>query len=63
MNDLERFARIPESVLRPYLEKKRDDAIRFLVAQADMVQVHRQQGRVQLVEEMLELLDKSKNLR
>lgn len=63
MNDLERFSRIPESALRPYLEKKREDAIRYLVAQTDMVQVHRQQGRVQLVEEMLELLDKSKNLR
>lgn len=63
MNDVDAFSRIPESVLRPYLVRKREEALKYLIAQSDMAMIHRQQGRVQLVEEMLDLLDKAKNLR
>lgn len=63
MTDLELFSRVPESALGPYLHKERANAFKVLAANKDLATLHQYQGRVQLVEEMLALLDKAKNLR
>lgn len=62
--ELEAFA----SILKPtqfkaFLDAERDRAIKELASATDMVNVHRAQGRMQLVERMLALLDKAKDLR
>lgn len=52
------------SILKPtqfraFLDAERERAVKELIAVTDMVLVHRAQGRVQLVERMLALLDKA----
>jgi hypothetical protein len=61
MNEMEVFARVPASVLRPWLAKEREDAYKYLAGAADPVAIHRAQGKVHLVERMLDLLDKSQS--
>lgn len=63
MNEKEVFARIPANVLKPWLEAERDKAYKYLTQAGDLPQIHRAQGRVQLIEVMLDLLDKSQNSR
>lgn len=55
------FARIPASVLRPWLAKEREDAYRYLAEGVDAVAIHRAQGKVQLVERMMKMLDESQS--
>ena len=64
MKDLQHFARIAADIpFRQCLEAERNDAIRYLIAATDQIQIYWAQGRVQLVEKMLVHLDKAKNLR
>lgn len=62
--ELEVFASIlKRPQFREYLETERAKGLKALVAATDMMVVHRAQGRVQLIEEMLALFDKSGGLR
>ncbi len=63
MTDLEIFSRIPESLLGPFLKRQQEQAYKVLSTNKDMATLHQYQGRVQLVDEMLNLLDKAKSLR
>jgi hypothetical protein len=64
MSELESFRRIAgDNPFRAWLESQRDESVKYLVNAVDPVAVHRAQGQVQLVEKMLVLLDKAKNLR
>jgi hypothetical protein len=58
-NDLEIFSRIPRNVLRPWLEKEKADAYRYLAEGTDNVVLFRAQGKVQFVEKLIKLLDES----
>ncbi len=63
-SELEAFASILKPTLfRAFLDAERDRAYKELAAATDMLVVHRAQGRLQLVEKMLALLDKAKDLR
>lgn len=59
MKDTEIFSRIPANILRPWLEKERTDAYRYLAEGVDNVALFRAQGKVQFVEKVLRLLDES----
>jgi hypothetical protein len=61
MKDLEVFQRLPASVLRPWLTKERDDAYKYLAEAMDPVVIHRAQGKVQFIQRMQELLEKSQS--
>lgn len=62
--ELEAFASILKPTqFRAFLDAERDRAIKDLVGATEMALVHRAQGRMQLVERMLALLDKAKDLR
>lgn len=62
--ELEAFASILKPTqFRAFLDAERDRTIKELAGATDMVNVHRAQGRMQLVERMLALLDKAKDLR
>ena len=57
-NDLEVFQRLPESVLRPWLQREKDAAVKTLINVADPDKLRQAQGRAQLLQQMLDLLDK-----
>jgi hypothetical protein len=61
MKDLEVFQRLPASLLRPWLTKERDEAYKYLAEAPDPVAIHRAQGKVQFIQRMQDLLDKSQN--
>lgn len=61
MKDLEVFARVPASILRPWLEKERADAYRYLSEGTDDVVIFRAQGKVQFVEKVIKLLDEAQS--
>lgn len=63
MNDLEVFRHIPQSALRPWLEKERAAAYKYLAEAADPVGIHRAQGKVQFVEKMISIFDKLQSTR
>lgn len=63
MTDLEVFSRLPEHILRPWLETQRAACYKVLSVNRELSTLHQEQGKVQLVEEMLKLLDKAKGLR
>jgi hypothetical protein len=64
LSELHSFARIAgDPTFRAWLEKERDAAIKYLTSAVDPVQIHRAQGRVLLVEELLSNLEKAKGLR
>jgi hypothetical protein len=57
--DLEVFVRIPSNVLRPWLEKERADAYKYLAEGTENVVLFRAQGKVQFVEKVIKLLDEA----
>lgn len=61
MTDLESFKRLPASILRPWLSHERDEAYKYLAEGSDPVAIHRAQGKVQLIQRMLKLLDLSQS--
>lgn len=64
MTDLESFRRIAgDNPFRAWLESQRAESIKYLTSAVEPVAVYRAQGQVQLVEKMLNLLDKAKDLR
>lgn len=64
MNDLEYFRHVAsDNKLRSWLEAQKTEANKYLSQATEMPMIFRAQGKVQLVEKMLELLDKAKNLR
>lgn len=64
VNDVESFRRIAgDNPLRAWLEAQRGESIKYLTSAVDPIAVYRAQGQVQLVEKMLILLDKAKDLR
>jgi hypothetical protein len=64
MNDLEHFKHIAgDNLFRQWLEKERDHSLRYLVSATDTTVISRAQGIVQLIEKMIQLLDKAKSLR
>jgi hypothetical protein len=62
MTDLETFKRLPASILRPWLIHERDEAYKYLVEATDTVAIHRAQGKIQLVQRMLKLLDTAQTI-
>ena len=64
MKDQDYFARISgDPLFRQWLDKERAEAIKYLVSGMDMVVVHRAQGRVQLLDDLISRLEATKNLR
>lgn len=64
MNQLEAFRRLSDdSRFRDWVTAERDSAIKYLVAATDMAVVHRAQGQVQLLDKILECMEKAKSLR
>ena len=64
MTDLTLLRRVADDRgLREFLAAERVEAIKYLTKAGDQVSIHRAQGRVQLVEELLAHLDKAQNLR
>lgn len=57
MTDIEVFQRLPAVVLRPWLEEQREKQYRYLAEGVDMALLHRTQGKVLVIEQMLKLLD------
>jgi hypothetical protein len=45
-------------VFKPWLERERDSAYKYLAEATDSVMLHRAQGKVLLIERMLSLLDR-----
>ena len=64
MKDIEYFARISgDNLFKQWLDKERVEAIKYLTHAADLVAVHRAQGRIQLLDDLISRLEASKNLR
>jgi len=64
MNELEYFARIAgDNPFRQWLEKQRDESIKYLIEATDTVAIHRAQGQALFVNKLIANLDKAKNLR
>lgn len=63
MSDLQYFARVSgDSALRAWLEQQRVGAIKYLTEATEITQIHRAQGRVRLIDEILENMAKAKGL-
>jgi hypothetical protein len=58
IEDAEVFSRIPAHVFKPWLERERDSAYKYLAEATDSIMLHRAQGKVLLIERMLSLLDR-----
>ena len=64
MKDVEYFVRIAgDNLFRQWLEKERAEAIKYLTGAAEPVALHRAQGKVQLLDDLLVRLEAAKNLR
>jgi hypothetical protein len=64
MKDAEYFARVMgDNMFRKWLEKERAESIKYLTNAADLAMIHRAQGRVQLLDDLLTRVDAGKNLR
>lgn len=59
-DDLRVFAAVQQpQLMRAWLNAQRDMAVKGLLAGRDLVVIHQAQGRVQILDKMLELLDKA----
>lgn len=64
MKDTEYFARVAgDNMFKQWLEKERAEAIRYLTSAGDLAMIHRAQGRVQLLDDLLTRVEAGKNLR
>lgn len=54
---LDLFQRVPAGLLRPYLEHRRQEAIKQLVVHMEMPYLHKLQGQISVIDELLSLLD------
>lgn len=57
-SDIEVFQRLPASVLRPWLQREKEASAKALINLADLDKLRQQQGRAQLLQQMIDLLDK-----
>lgn len=61
---LDAFRRLSEdNRFREWLTAERDSALKYLVGATDMVVVHRAQGQIQLLDKILDCMEKAKGLR
>lgn len=64
MAQVDSFRRVcQDTQFRAWLETERDQALKYLVAGTEAVVIHRAQGQIQLLEKMLDCMDKAKDLR
>lgn len=64
MSQLDPFRRLgDDNKFKEWLVKERETAITYLVGAVDIVIVHRAQGQVQLIEKLLDMMEKAKTLR
>jgi hypothetical protein len=63
VKDTEYFARISgDNLFKQWLDKERAEAIKYLTSALDPVLIHRNQGRLQLLDEIISRVSE-KNLR
>lgn len=64
MAQVESFRRVcQDTQFRAWVQAEREQALKYLVAGTDAVVIHRAQGQIQLLDKMLECMDKAKDLR
>lgn len=64
MNQLESFRRLAEdSRFREWLTREREQTISYLADAVPVHVIHRAQGQLQLLDKMIELIEKAKVLR